>query len=188
MSRLTSIVLALASVASVFTASTASAQVHRSFAFDATLGIGHGYGGEFLDRSIEGPRLAASVRTGPQRRVGAFAELAFDWISQTMGRPAVCIESTSGGCMPWYPELAGPEIVVGLMLEPHERVEIRGGVGAAAYRAHGVRVGGALAQLDVALFPARRIGIVGGIRAVVVPRYRKEQLSTFPWLIGLRVR
>ena len=111
-----------------------------------------------------------------------------DWISLTMGHKTVCYPSTRGGCIPPYPELAGPEIVVGLMLHPGQKLEIRGGVGGAAYRADGLRVGGALAQLDVALFPARRIGIVGGVRAVVVPRYRKDQLSTFPWLLGLRVR
>ena len=154
MNRLSSIVLALVSVVSLLTVSTASAQRRRSFAFDATLGIGHGHGGEFRSRDIGGPRLATSVRTGPQGRVGAFAELAMDWVQ----------------------------------LHPRQEWEIRGGVGGAAYRVDGLRVGGALAQLDVALFPARRIGIVGGVRAVVVPRYRKDQLSTFPWLLGLRVR
>ncbi len=188
MNRLSSIVLVLVSVVSMLTVSTASAQSQRSFAFDATLGIGHGHGGEFRFRDIGGPRLAASVRTGPQRRVGAFAELAMDWISLTMGHTLVCYPSTRGGCIPAYPELAGPELVVGLMLHPGQKWEIRGGVGGAAYRVDGLRVGGALAQLDVALLPARRIGIVGGVRAVVVPRYRKDQLSTFPWLLGLRVR
>lgn len=183
-----SIALAALVGAVAFAVPAASAQGRPSFALEATIGGSRGRGGDYEDRTLGGARIAASVRTNQQRHVGVFAEVAMDWIALSMGHDLSCRISSTGGCVPIYPELFGPELLVGVLLRAAPDAEVRAGIGGAAYTAGGVTVGGAVAQLDGAIFPARHFGLVGGVRAIVVPRYRHDRLSTFPWFIGVRIR
>lgn len=131
----------------------APAQVRTTIAVDATLGAGFGKGGEFFDRNLTGGRIAASVRrSGPTAR-GFFGELALDALSLSSGHFAICYSSPRAPCSGPYPELWGPTITGGLIAQPSDRFEARVGVGVGAYVADGTRVGAALSQFDVAVFP-----------------------------------
>lgn len=164
------------------------AQSRPSLAAELTFGGGTGRGGEFRDRGNGGARLAMSVRGSCVKRVAPYAELAMDWLSLAMGHDAVCYPSSRGGCIKTYPQFAGPELTAGVIVRPVDQMEIRAGVGGGAYQADGPRVGGVLGQLDAAIFPVRRVGVVAGVRVVVLPRYQGERLGTNPWSIGIRVR
>jgi len=165
-----------------------AAQAPMTVAVDATFGAGVGKGGEFFDRTLPGARIAASIRRSGSTRVGFFGEVAMDWISIASGHAAVCYRSPRGGCLDSYPEFAGPTAVVGLIAQPIHLLELRLGVGGAAYTADGTRVAAALSQFDAALFPVTHVGLVAGARWIVVPRYRGDRLSVLPWMAGLRFR
>lgn len=165
-----------------------AAQGAVSVAFEATVGGGNGRGGEFRDRGIAGARLALSLRAPLERSVALYGEIAMEWLALGMGHDASCIFSSRGGCLQPFPELAGPSAVFGIMARPRRRWEFRAGLGVAAYGADGTRVGGVTGQLDAALFPFQRVGMVVGVRPMVVPRFRGDQLSILPFAVGLRVR
>ena len=165
-------------------------QRQPSFSFDATIGGGTGHGGEFYDRGIVGGRVAVSIRIAGSAgaRVLPYGEIAMDWLAITMGHDALCVISPRGGCMQPFPELSGPSLSVGLLNRPKHWVELRGGLGTAAYTAEGTRVGAVSGSVDTALFPTDHIGVVVGTRLIVVPRYRRDRLWTNPWALGVRVR
>ena len=166
----------------------APAQGRTTIAVDATLGTGFGKGGEFFDRNLTGGRVAASVRHFSPTRLGLFGEVALDALSLSSGHSAVCYSNPRGGCLDSYPELWGPTVTGGLVAQLTDRIEMRFGVGAGAYAATGTRVGAALSQFDLSLFPVAHIGLIAGARWIVVPRYRGDRLSVLPWAIGLRFR
>jgi len=166
----------------------AEAQSRPAFTVDATTGSGYGGGGEFRDRNIGGVRLALGVRSRGTRLVSVYGEVAMEWLAIAMGHDAICEPSPRGGCKEPFPELAGPSASAGVLVRPTSRLELRSGVGGAAYRADGTRVGAVTGQVDAAAFPFRRVGIVVGKRMIVVPRYRGDRLSTSPWAFGLRLR
>ena len=166
----------------------AVAQGRTTIAVDATLGAGFGKGGEFYDRSLTGARIAASLRRSSPTRLGFFGELAMDALSLTKDHLAVCYPNPRGGCLASYPELWGPTVTGGLIAQPTGRIEARLGVGGGAFMSEGTRVGAAVSQADITLFPVRHIGVIAGARWVVVPRYRGDKLSVLPWAIGLRFR
>ena len=169
-------------------AGQAAAQARTTAAFDASLGAGFGKGGEFVDRDLVGARVAASVRRSSPAHVGFFGELAVEAISITTGHFTVCHPSSRGGCLRAYPELWGPTLTGGLIVQRADRIEARLGVGAGAFIADGTRVGAAVSQADMAVFPVTHIGLIAGARWVAIPRYRGDRLSIVPWTVGLRLR
>jgi hypothetical protein len=178
----------LAGVTLVLATRASSAQFISSVAVDATTGAGTGRGGTYWDRDNGGVRLAVSLRHQMSPRIAAYGEVAMEWLAIRMGHDALCVPKPDGSCMPTYPEFSGPAATFGLVARPNERLEFRGAVGGGAYKADGTRVGGVVGQLDGAVFPFKHLGLLAGVHAVVVPRYRGDQLTTFPWMIGVRFR
>ncbi len=172
----------------VFTPALVAAQRPRSVALDATVGSATGQGGEFKDPWMVGARLAASLRFGRGAHVRYFVELAADGVALAKGNEPYCARSSRGGCKSTSPAFTGATAVVGLVSAPTDDLELRGGLGAGAFRADGPRVGAVVAQLDVAGFPTRHVGVVVGAHQLVVPRYRGDKLTIRPWLVGVRVR
>jgi len=166
----------------------AVAQRRTTIAVDATVGAGFGEGGEFYDRNLQGARIAASLRRSNQTRFGFFGEIAIDALSIGSGHVAVCYRNPRGGCLPAYPELWGPTATGGLIAQPTARIEARLGVGGGVFIADGTRLGAAVSQADITLFPVTHIGLIAGARWVAVPRYRGDRLSLLPWAIGIRLR
>ena len=169
-------------------ASTATAQ-RFSWNADDTVGSGTGRGGEFVDRGLEGGRVAASARFKGAGSVGAFSEVALDLLNLQGGHKLSCIAGRTSACLPWYPEFSGPVAVIGAFAQPWSRTELRAGVGGGAYEpGNGPRVGAFVAQVDGAVFPIHHVGLVLGVRHILVPSYRHERLTITPWMVGLRVR
>lgn len=167
----------------------AGAQSNPSFAVDATTGAGQGNGGEFFDRGIGGVRLAVSVSGTRDARLSPYVEIAKDWLALGMDHILICYPSTRGGCIKPYPDLRGIELILGGLLRPTPRVELRAGVGGGAFEAsEGPRVGGIVGQADATVRVSNHIGVLLGTRYVVLPRYIGDRLWTMPWAFGLRVR
>src|SRR5262245_41938838 len=166
----------------------AVAQGATTVAVDATVGAGFGKGGEFYHRTLQGARIAASLRHTSPKHFGFFGEVAIDALSIGSGDLAICYFDPRGGCLPVYPELWGPTLTGGLIAQPADWVEARVGVGGGAYLASGAHVGAVVSQADVTLFPVRRIGLIAGARWIAVPRYHGDRLSILPWAVGLRFR
>lgn len=167
----------------------AGAQSKPSFAVDATTGGGRANGGEFFDRGIGGVRLAVSVSGSRDAKLSPYAEIAKDWLGLSMGHKAICYESARGGCIQPYPDLRGIELIVGGVLRPTPRVELRAGVGGGAFWSpEGPRVGGIVGQADATVRVSNHIGVLLGTRYVVLPRYIDDRLWTMPVAFGLRVR
>jgi hypothetical protein len=165
------------------------AQARTSAAVDATVGIGVGKGGEYIDRAIAGGRLAASLRRWQTPHTGVFGELSMDWLAVSMGHDLVCGPSPRGGCVTPYPELSGPAATVGVVTGRTDgRFEARLGAGGGAYGADGTRVGAVVSQLDASVFPVSHVGLIAGARWIVVPRYRSDKLSMVTCAFGLRLR
>jgi hypothetical protein len=181
-------ILRIAAVGLALTPVRSVAQARNTIAVDLTAGPGYGSGGEFFDRNLSGARVAASVRGSAQGRIGYFGEVAMDWLSITQGHAAVGYISSRGGFKDSYPEFMGPTGVVGIVAGGTSRFEGRLGVGGAAYDGNGTRVGAILSQVDAALFPVAHVGLVAGVRWIVVPRFRGDRLQIIPWMIGLRLR
>jgi hypothetical protein len=172
----------------------AAAQGRTTVAVDATVGAGFGKGGEYFDRSLGNARIAASLRPSSSTRLGFFGEFAIDAPSmQLSGRPAVCYFSARGGCLGSYPELLGSTVTGGLIAQHANRIEARLGVGGGVFIVdptglRGVRVGAAVSQADVTLFPVAHIGLIAGARWIAVPRYHGDRLAILPWALGVRFR
>jgi hypothetical protein len=167
----------------------AQAQARTSVSIEAALHAGSGKGGEFFDRDVVGARLGLSVRRWRNPTLGVFAEGSMDWLQLRSGHVTVCYLSSRGGCLGEYPEFAGPTAVVGLVARRMNRLEMRAGLGGAAYApTNGPRVGAVVSQVDAAVFPIAHIGLVLGARWIVIPRYRGDRLSVIPWAFGMRVR
>lgn len=172
---------------------SASAQVAHRWSFDATVGGATVKGREFFNNGRAAAHLSVADRVLQRGRLATYAEAGYDWFGRfgLLGSnpDLVCVvDSPSGGCKPPYPDVAGPSASVGLLYAPLTRVETRVGVGGAAYSVDGTRVGAVIGQLDAAVFPAARLGLVLGARFVVIPRYRHDRLTLVPVLVGLRVR
>jgi hypothetical protein len=181
-----SIPLSLAGAALVLAARASSAQFISSVAVDATTGAGKGRGGTYWDRDNGGVRLAVSLRHRTSPNVSLYSELAMEWLAIRIGHDALCVLKPDGSCMPAYPEFSGPAATFGLVAQPNQRLEFRGAVGGAAYKADGTRVGAIVGQLDGVVFPFQHVGFLIGGRVVTVPRYRGDQLATYPWMVGVR--
>ena len=163
-----------------------AAQGRTTMAVDATVGAGFGKGGEFYARSQQSARIAVSVRRSGPAHIGFFGEIAMD--AADGGEDLlVCYFSPRGGCLQRFPEFWGPTLTGGLIAQ-YDRFEARLGVGGGALSSNGTRVGAAVSQLDVTLFPVSHIGLIAGTRWIVVPRYRGDRVSILPWAIGLRFR
>lgn len=158
-------------------------------ALDATTGNAFGSGGELRDRHLDGgARVAASVRYVRPRQLGVFAELAGDALGQSGVHLLNCIPNSRGGCMASYPEFVGATVVVGIIVQPSNQFELRGGIGGGVYGDNGTNVGTVVTEADVALFLFPHFGLLAGTRALVVPRYRGDRLWMIPWIVGVRIR
>jgi hypothetical protein len=173
----------------------ASAQhAGTSIALDGAAGGATGRGGEFLYREMSALHLAASVRHLSVHNRGVFAEVSADLVGYTGDRVDICVLRQDGSCVPPYPGLRGLTVLAGLIVAPVPPVELRVGLGAAGYHtiADGRRasrtVFAEVGAVDASVFLTQHVGLVGGIRAVAIPRYQGVRLSMRPWTIGIRVR
>jgi hypothetical protein len=168
-----------------------SAQQSTEFAVDIALAIGSGTsGGEsYRDQLRGGVRLAAGVRKWKSSRIGFFGELAMEEIASVKG-DAFRICNPDGPCHYPFPQFSGPSITAGVInRSPDRRVEMRLGGGAGTYLVDGARLGAVVATADLTSFAWKRVGILGGVRAVVVPHYRERGHLAVPMLTGgIRVR
>lgn len=166
----------------------AGAQVPHRWNADGAIGVGTGKGGEYRDNDRGAARLAITGRVVQRGRLAVYAEAGYDWLGLSIGGTRVCVVASGGGCRPPYPDIAGPSASAGVLLAPTTRLELRAGLGGAAYAVDGTRLGAAIGQLDLAGFPAEHIGWIVGARLVEIPRYRHDRLTMVPVLLGLRVR
>lgn len=167
----------------------ASAQGSPSWSADAGIGGGTGKGSAYFENDRAAARLAVSLRASHQRSIAVYGEAGFDWLGLGGNPDLIClVDRSSGACKPPYSDVTGPSASIGVLFVPFTRVEMRVGVGGAAYSVEGARVGAAIGQLDAAVFPTAHLGVAIGTRLAVIPRYRHERLSIIPVLLGLRVR
>ena len=127
------------------------------------------------------------------RRLGDVEMIGYDWLGRfgllgTNPDQQCVVESPGNGCRPLYPDVTGPSSSVVLVYAPTARIETRIGGGSGAYSVEGTRVGAVVGQVDAAVLPTSHVGVVVGVRALVIPRYQHDRLSAFPVLVGLRVR
>ncbi len=176
--------------------------VHRGaaqVAVDAMLSAGTGHGGEYYARELAGRRLAVSWRfCGAGRESCPFAEVGFDDLGWNREVTLVCIPSTSGGCVPPFPSLAGTSLNVGYLISgsPWFALRTELGIGRFSGGSHAYlgQVDGAffpftgISRLDGAFKPLGHVAITMGGRRIVVPNYRGNYLSQSPMTLGLRVR
>ncbi|MEQ1689770.1 MAG: hypothetical protein ABMA00_00685 [Gemmatimonas sp.] len=175
-------------IALVAIAASAGAQQRIRLTLDATVGAGFGKGGEYRSRSIGGARVAVSTRFQSATGWNPFGELSLDGLSLGLIRGVGCQLNARGACVKPYPELIGATAVLGVATTLASRVDLRFGVGAGAYTADGTHAGAAIAQTDITAYAFDTVGLVAGVRWVVVPQYRGDRLTILPWMIGLRVR
>jgi len=177
-------------IGAIWPTRTTEAQTRTSVALDAAVGSGRGKGGEFVDRQLVGARLGVSVRRWQTSRWGVFIEGSMDGLDLTTGHKLSCLLNSRGGCVPWFPDFAGPTLVGGLAFaRADRRFELRTGLGGASYTAaDGPRIGAFVGQIDAAAFPVTHVGLVFGARWVAIPRYRGDRLGVLPWTLGLRIR
>ena len=182
--------LALITVA-LFHVPTVSAQVRRSAALDAGIGIANGRGGDFVDRGFAGARIAVSGVVPVTQNVGLFIGLGYDWSGRPPAHGDLCrIDpgNPGGGCLPSFPAIRGADLTVGGAAALGSTVELRAGLGAGAFSLDGTRLGGVLGEGEVAFFPVASFGIVASTRTLVIPSYRGDRLSLARWSLGLRLR
>jgi hypothetical protein len=129
-----------------------------------------------------------SVRYRKPHTFGFFGEVAGDALDAASDHLTHCPPDPRGGCLRWYPRFLGVSGSVGLIAQPNPETELRAAVGGGSYRANGTAVGAVVGQFDGAVFPFRHLGLVAGVRAVVVPRFRHERLWMIPWMFGARLR
>ncbi len=164
------------------------AQARTSFAFDASVNVGVGKGGEFKDDDYGSVRVAASVARGAPKKIGMFAELAVDPLALSDGSTLVCLPSSRGGCAPPFPSFTAASLLIGAMSSRDRWFEVRAGIGGAIVAEHTTRVGGIVTQADVGMFPVRHVGLVLGWRAIIIPRFRQDKLTLGSAVVGLRIR
>jgi hypothetical protein len=193
----------VAPIASLFVVQTAKAQGSAIWAADASVGPAHVRGGEFVNSSSF-ERIAASVRKNLRHGMGLDAEVGYDWLGNLVTNPDLncAADFATGGCLPYFPSIAGPSAVVGLSFDAASAVELRVNVGVAAYSVesspndshsasavkYNARLGAPVTAIDVAPFPNSWITMVVGGRAFVVPNYRGDRLSVTTWHLGLRLQ
>ena len=174
-------------------AHSASAQVARRWSADATLGAAAVEGGKFFTSGKATVHLSAAGRLLQRGRLSTDVEVGYDWLGRfgllgTNPDQQCVVDSPGSGCRPPYPDVAGPSASVVLVYAPTARIETRIGGGGGAYSVEGTRVGAVVGQVDAAVLPTSHVGVVVGVRALVIPRYQHDRLAAFPVLVGLRVR
>ena len=179
---------------SVGSSSRARAQADYRWSTDGAVGVATVNSGQFLNEIGKAvAHFAIADRVLQRGPFAAYAEAGYDWLGKFFligaNSDLICIgDPPGGGCRPDFPDITGPSASIGLLYAPLTRLETRVGVGGAAYSVAGSRVGAAVGQLDVAVFPAAHLGVILGARFAVIPRYRHDRLTMVPVLLGLRVR
>lgn len=170
----------------------ARAQAAHRWSSDLAVGGAIVEGGDFLRNGKAAARVSFAGRVLRRERVAAYVDAGYDWVGRFKLLGAnpdqVCILRSGGGCAPPYPGVSGPTASIGLLYAPFRWIETRVGAGGAAYSVDGTRVGAAVGQLDAAVFPVARVGLILGARYAAIPRYRHDRLTMIPLVFGLRVR
>ena len=173
-------------------APSASGQVLRGVAMDAAIGTAEGRGGDFVGRDFVAAHFAVSGVVPIAPKLGFFVALGYDWFGFFgAGHGDICrIDpgNRSGGCLPTFPTVGGSNLTVGGAFALASAIQLRAGLGAAAYSLGDTRIGGVLAEAEAAVFPVPYVGIVASARTVAIPRYRQDRLSLAHWLLGVRLR
>ena len=182
-----------AGIGTLFLVAPASGQSLRSVALDARVGVAEGRGGDFVDRDLNAAQIDVSGAVPITKSLGIFASLGYDWFGHII--PAygdVCVVrppgSTSSGCIPSFPAGNGPSLTLGGAFALGTTVELRAGLGAAAFSLANTRVHGVLAEGEAAFFPVTSIGFVARTRSVTIPRYRGDRLGLANLSLGIRLR
>lgn len=180
-----------AGIGMLLRAPSASAQVLRSVAMDATIGTAEGRGGDFVDRNFAAAHFAVSGVVPVAPKVGFFIALGYDWFGFfAAGHGDTCRinPGSPSGCVPKFPTVGGSNLTLGGTFALASAVQLRAGLGAGAYSFDDTRIGAALAEAEAAVFPVPYLGIVARARTVAIPRYRQDRLSLAHWLLGVRLR
>jgi hypothetical protein len=162
----------------------------QSFAVDASINPGTGRGGEFKNYDALSWRVAASLTGRLTPRMGLFVELAADPMSLLDAEKADCVPSSRGGCAPTFPDLVSGYGLVGVESgrQTASRFEVRAGLGGGMVSANHTRAGVVVAQADAGLFATQHVGLVLGLRALMIPKFDGDRLTVRSALVGLRIR
>ncbi len=181
---------AIGVIALSFVAKTAAAQSFRlQPSLELSMGDAFGSGGVYRYRHLDGgARIAVGLRVVRPQSVGGFVEIAGDALDLGAAYTTDCPPSPRGGCLRPYPAFFGVSGVAGVIGTPSTEFEWRAAIGGGAYGAGGTRVGAVVTHVDVAGYPFAHLGLVAGVRAIVIPSYRHDRLWMIPWMLGVRIR
>ena len=73
----------------------ANAQTGVIWATDASVGVSHGGGGQFVYRANPVTEIAASVRKPLRHSIGLDAEVDYDWVVELNGQDLLCADRLS---------------------------------------------------------------------------------------------
>ncbi len=179
----------VATIAALVMVHTAKAQTGVVWATDAFIGLSHGGGGDFVNRSNPVAEIAASVGKPLRRGIGLDAEVSYDWSGNIAAHADLCrVNSPGGACTPDFPSISGPVGLVGVALGAADVVQLRVNAGVAAYSVSNTRLGAPMTAIDVAMAPTSWLAVVAGWRAGVLPNYRGDRLTVMTWHLGLRLQ
>ena len=163
------------------------AQTPSPYSAAITWTAGDGKGGDYYERSMFGIRMGVSARHWLSANVGVVAELAGETLSMNGSHTDICILNSTGGCKDRYPHFSGGTGTVGLIVAPSSEVEMRVSAGGGVYT-KGSRAAALVGDADVVAFVGSHVGIVVGMRGILLPDYRGDRLWEVPFTIGVRVR
>lgn len=166
----------------------ASGQAVLPLALQGTGGNATGRGGDYGDRVQPMVQLRASVRL--LRRAHVAAVVGVEWEGHPVFQALYlnCATRPDGSCIPTYPWLNGVNASIGVIATPHARIELGAGLGPGSYTDGRRRVGAFAAHVEAAAFPLQHIGLMVGVRRVVLPAYVGNTLSLSSTVFGLRLR
>ena len=166
----------------------ASAQSVSPLAIQGTGGNVTGHGGDYRERVQPVVQLRASVRFLRRAHVAGVVGVEWDSHPVFQALKLICVVRADGSCIPQYPWLSGVNASLGVIAAPHARIELGAGIGPGSYADGRTRVGAIAAHLEGAAFPFQHVGLMIGVRRVVLPNYYGGSLSLSSTVYGLRLR
>jgi hypothetical protein len=163
------------------------AQTPSPYSAAITWSAGEGKGGSYYERDMFGIRVGVSARHWLSAKVGVVAEVAGETLSMNGSIVDICYPNPAGGCGERYPHSSGGTGTVGLILAPSSNLEMRVSAGGGVYT-KGSRAAALVGDADVVAFAGSHVGIVVGMRGILLPDYRGDRLSEVPFTFRLRVR
>ena len=164
----------------------ASAQGGRAVSLDATVGSES----VRTDGEYRGPqRLRAAdallaLRLGPAGRgrvvAGVTAGMPLPWATN-----ALCMPSSTGGCIPSYPHFLKAGALVGW---EHASTAFRAMAGPVYLDADKAHAFGVQGRLDGAVPIARRLALLASARGTMVPDYRGDEIRIYSFGVGIRIQ